>query len=163
MLDKECSDGHLRRISSLIPDWLTYAKALGFTEPDTRDITDNPQLSNSTHAMKALRVLEKWHLRYAFNATYYQLIEVCLDVGHAAIATKICEVVKGWFVLLMLFILLSFLLTIEGSSRPLPITGDKRKATEHTEQGETVSCCVGLFYWECLHAVPPKRPRSEEQ
>ncbi len=35
----------------------------------------------------------------------------------------------------------------EHSSRPPPITGDKREATEHTEQGETVSCCAGLFYW----------------
>ncbi len=108
LLNKECSDGHLKRISSLIPDWLTYAKALGFTDPETRDITDNPQLSNSTHAMKALGVLEKWHLRYAFNATYYHLITVCLDLGHAAIATKICEVVKGWFVLLMLLFYFHF-------------------------------------------------------
>ncbi len=35
----------------------------------------------------------------------------------------------------------------EHSSRPRPITGEKREATEHTEQGETVSCCDGLFYW----------------
>ena len=81
LLDKECSDGHLRRMSSLLPDWLTYAKALGFTEPETRDITDNPQLSNSTHAMKALRVLEKWHRRHG---------------GHVTIATEICKMFKGW-------------------------------------------------------------------
>ncbi len=51
----------------------------------------------------------------------------------------------------------------EHSSRPHPLTGDKREATEHTEQRERVSCCVGLFTDECLHAVPPKRARSEEQ
>ncbi len=95
LLDKECSDGHLKRISFRLPDWLTYANALGFTEPETRDITDNPQLSNSTHAMKALRVLEKWHRRHAFNATYHYLINVCLELGHVTIATEICKMVKG--------------------------------------------------------------------
>ncbi len=35
----------------------------------------------------------------------------------------------------------------ENLSRLRPITGTKREATEPTEQGETVSCCVGLFYW----------------
>ncbi len=95
LLYKECSNGHLRRISFCLPDWLTYAKALGFTEPETRDITDNPQLSNSTHAMKALRVLEKWHRRHAFNATYHYLIKVCLELGHVTIATEICKMVKG--------------------------------------------------------------------
>ncbi len=108
LLDKECSDDHLRKISYILPDWLTYAKALRFTDPDTRDITDNLQLSNSTHAMKALRVLEKWHMRYAFKATYYYLIEVCLNLGHVTIATKICEMVKGWFVLLMLLFYFHF-------------------------------------------------------
>ncbi|XP_064401960.1 uncharacterized protein LOC135347815 isoform X2 [Halichondria panicea] len=121
LLDKECSDGHLRRMSSLLPDWLTYAKALGFTEPETRDITDNPQLSNSTHAMKALRVLEKWHRRHG---------------GHVTIATEICKMFKGEDVPHA---------EDSSSSRPPPITGEKREATEHSEQ------------------VPPKRPRSEEQ
>ncbi len=109
LLDKECSDGHLRRMSSLLPDWLTYAKALGFTEPETRDITDNPQLSNSTHAMKALRVLEKWHRRHGFNATYHHLIKVCLDLGHVTIATEICKMVKGWshFQLVLIIIVIS--------------------------------------------------------
>ncbi len=94
-LKKECSDKNLRTIAPLLPDWLTYAKALGFTEPDIRDITDNPQLSSSTHAMKALRVLEKWHRRHAFNATYRHLINVCLSCGHATEATEICRIVKG--------------------------------------------------------------------
>ncbi len=95
LLKEECSDKNLKKIAYLLPDWLTYAKALGFTDSETRDITDNPQLSNSTHTMKALRVLEKWHRRYAFNATYYHLIKVCLTCGHATIATEICKMVKG--------------------------------------------------------------------
>ncbi len=96
LLKKECSENSLKKIAPLLPDWLTYAKALAFTEPETRDITDNPQLSNSTHAMKALRVLEKWHRRHAFNATYHHLVKVCLDLGHLTIATEICKMVKGW-------------------------------------------------------------------
>ncbi len=109
LLKKECSENSLKKIAPLLPDWLTYAKALGFTEPETRDITDNPQLSNSTHAMKALRVLEKWHRRHAFNATYHHLVKVCLDLGHLTIATEICKIVKGWshFQLVLIIIVTS--------------------------------------------------------
>ena len=89
LLDKECSDVRLIQISSLLPDWLTFSKALGFTDSEIRDITDNPQLSNSTHAMK---VLEKWH---AFKAAYHHLVKVRLDDINAA---EIFKMVKGWFV-----------------------------------------------------------------
>ncbi len=73
-LNKECSNNHLQTISPLLPDWLSYAKALGLSDPQTRDITDNPQLLHSTHAMKVLTVLEKWHQQHAFNATYHHLV-----------------------------------------------------------------------------------------
>ena len=93
LLNKECSDKHLWKIASLLPDWVIFAKALGLTEPQIQDILQKQHLT--TNKMRALEALEKWHRQHAYNATYCHLIKLCLTLELASIARDICEIVKG--------------------------------------------------------------------
>ncbi len=47
----------------------------------------------------------------------------------------------------------------EDSSQPPPITGDKREATDHTEQGE-ISVVALVVYIECLHSCSSPQETS---
>ena len=65
-LDQRCSEVHLRKIAKKISNWEQYAKPLGLSDQHIQEIrTDN----NLDYGMKALRVLEKWKKRNAFEAT----------------------------------------------------------------------------------------------
>ena len=93
LLDKECTDYHLRRIAHLDHNWLTLATNLpGVSEQDITQIRNDHQLEP---AVRALRVLEKWHRSNSFMATYKKLIEVSLMQGDAVLASNICSIMKG--------------------------------------------------------------------
>ena len=93
LLDRECSNKHLWKIASLLPDWVMFAKALGLTELQIQDILQKQHLTTSV--LKALEALEKWHQQHAFNATYHHLIEVCLELKFVSVAVEICKIVNG--------------------------------------------------------------------
>ena len=98
VLDRECSDEHLREIAALLHNWLKYAELLGLKGHQIRDIDSNKLLDSE---MKAHKVLRLWKKANAFKATYSSLVKVCLSQRDSDEAEKICESIKGEFYLLM--------------------------------------------------------------
>ena len=91
-MDTEVALEHFLQIASSFPNWYHYAKALQISDMEIQDIANTP---GWTAHLKAYRVLELWHQANTFKATYRCLIEVCLEQGHATLATKICLILKG--------------------------------------------------------------------
>ncbi len=92
-LDRECSNEHLQEIGTFLPNWPKFAEALLLTPAQITGIQVNP---NICYEMKAEKVLELWHDRESFRATYRRLVEICLHrFKHGEAAKKICLLVKG--------------------------------------------------------------------
>ncbi len=92
-LDRECSDKHLLEIGIILPNWLEFAEALDLTDLEIKGIQVNP---NVGFEMKPQKVLELWHDREIFRATYRRLVEICLyRFKHGKSAQKICFLLKG--------------------------------------------------------------------
>ncbi len=77
-MNQTCSSAHLIDISRLIPDWLSFSIALGFTEQERNSIKTDICLMN--YKMKAYRMLEMWLNKEAYSAdsSYRRLAEAAL-------------------------------------------------------------------------------------
>ena len=92
-LDRECSKEHLQEIGTFLPNWHEFAEALLLNNAQITGIQNNP---NICYEMKAEKVLELWHRRDVFRATYRRLVDICLHrFKHGESAQKICLLVKG--------------------------------------------------------------------
>ena len=92
LLDKECSDVHLKKITPFLQNWLKYAEALGLRRAQIMHIDSNKLLESE---MKAQEVLRLWKKANAFKATYNSLIQVCLSLCDADVAVRICQIMKS--------------------------------------------------------------------
>ena len=163
--DQLCIEG-LQDIFSLLikaaKDWFELGLALGIKVNTLEGIKSKENCDKA----RLREMLTHW-LRSSSSRTWSDICNGLRSdtVQQDVLADIIEEKYKGIHVFIALKLLLQLRHTLialdyvihpllltggtawEHSSRPRPITGEKREATEHTEQGETVSCCDVLFYW----------------
>ena len=89
VLDAKCSDEHILDVSRFL-DWKGVARYLklsdsevGAVDSDGRDEQD-----------KRRKTLEKWMSKFAFKATYRNLIQALLDSGRGDHAEEVCKLLK---------------------------------------------------------------------
>ena len=49
--------------------------------------------------MKKLKALQKWKGKFDFKATYRKLVDVLLSLAMADVAEKVCDLLKGMYVI----------------------------------------------------------------
>ena len=86
-LEQKCTDQNLASISLLIESWRVVAPYLGLTKVEQEDI----DTEGGTEAEKRLKLLQKWQEKYAYRATYKQLVEMLLNLGRGNQAAKLCS------------------------------------------------------------------------
>ena len=89
VLDAKCSDEHILDVSRFL-DWRGVARYLklsdsevGAVDSDGRDEQD-----------KRRKTLQNWKSKFAFKATYRNLIQALLDSGRADHAEEVCKLLK---------------------------------------------------------------------
>ncbi len=92
LLYQPCSTKHLTKIAPYVPNWQKYAIVLGLNQPQILSISSNSLLEPE---MKAQQVLSLWKQANGFKATYFVLIDVCLQKKDVQLAESICSIVKG--------------------------------------------------------------------
>ena len=90
-LKQKCTREHLDIITKEIGNWLDYVYPLGLSDQETNAIRTDSMLSYSA---KSRRMLEVWHNKNGFEATYGQLANTFLQGGNANIAETVCRLVK---------------------------------------------------------------------
>lgn len=86
LLDKKVSEEDLRKISRIIDDHEIIGPELGLTKQEMTAISPS-----KTHKLQRLETLRKWKQKYAFKATYRELIEALLECGRGEQAEYVCE------------------------------------------------------------------------
>ena len=86
VLDAKCSDEHILDVSRFL-DWKGVAAYLKLdvdaVESDGRDEAD-----------KRRKTLQNWKNKFAFKATYRNLIQALLDSGRGDHAEEVCELLQ---------------------------------------------------------------------
>ncbi len=90
-LNEEIPQKRFFEISELLPNWLKFAGPLGLNKGSVEDIKTDQTLD---HTLKCQKVLEKWHKKLVFKATYRRLIDVCIKLDFCDIAMSLCKMVK---------------------------------------------------------------------
>lgn len=91
-LNQKCTREHLDIITKEVGNWLDYVYALGLSDQETNAIRTDSMLS---YGAKSRRMLEVWHNKNGFEATYRRLTNVFLEGGNANIAEIVCKLVQG--------------------------------------------------------------------
>ena len=86
-LDQEVSEEHLRDVSRIIADHEIVGAELGLTTADATAIVSDAR----TQELQKMEMLKKWKQRFAWKATYRQLIEALLKCGRGDNAQNVCE------------------------------------------------------------------------
>ena len=89
VLDAKCSDEHILDVSRFL-DWKGVARYLKLTESEV-DAVDSDGRDEQD---KRRKTLEKWMSKFAFKATYRNLIQALLDSGRGDHAEKVCELLQ---------------------------------------------------------------------
>lgn len=87
-IDKECSSDHLLEISRFLEKWELVSSFLGLKPQNIEEVKHD---SNNNLPLMRLKMLQKWHSLYAFNATYRELVNALLKSGLANQATQVCR------------------------------------------------------------------------
>ena len=74
-------------------NWIDYVYPLGLSTQEVSSIRADPLLVPSFGA-QARRVLEIWHNKNGFTATYGRLASVFLEASNANIAETVCRIAK---------------------------------------------------------------------
>ena len=89
LLEQKCSSEHLKSIS-LFLDWRTVAPHLGLSQTDILEI----DIDQRTESEKRLKTLLKWKEKYGYMATFKNLVQVLLKIGHADCAESVCRLLQ---------------------------------------------------------------------
>ena len=91
-LNDSISDDHLHEIVLFLTSWQTVASKLCLSEIDQ----DAIEREGKNEEDKKRKVLQKWKGKFAFKATYRNLVEALLSLSKADIAEKVCRLLpKG--------------------------------------------------------------------
>ena len=89
VLDAKCSDEHILDVSRFL-DWKGVARYLKLTDSEL----DAVESDGRDERDKQHKTLQKWMSKFAFKATYRNLIQALLDSGRADHAEKVCKLLK---------------------------------------------------------------------
>ena len=88
-LDATCSDEHILSVSSLL-DWKGVARYLKLTDSEVDAVdSDGRDEQDKRH-----KTLQKWKSKFAFKATYRNLIQALLDSGRGDHAEEVCKLLQ---------------------------------------------------------------------
>lgn len=87
LLDKTCTDEHLRDVALFLESWRIVAPHLGLSSFDIATIERNVH----TEEERRQKFLETWRSKFAFKAKYRILVEALLKVGRADQAQQVCS------------------------------------------------------------------------
>ncbi len=90
-LERECSPKKLRTLSEHIFNWKILADDLELSPTDIFAIKTDPFAAK----YGAREVLNRWHEKNGFNATYKILVDVMLRQSNVSLAQNICILAKG--------------------------------------------------------------------
>ena len=91
-LDKECDGGFFLQLSDQVDHWKNYADVLGLKQHEINGISTDSSLSPR---LKCKTMLDTWHNRYGFKATYLQLMKAFVTMENAKLAQTVCNLFKG--------------------------------------------------------------------
>ena len=89
VLDAKCSDKHILAVSSFL-DWRGVAPYLNLTDSEV-DAVDS---DGKDELDKRHKTLQKWRSKFAFKATYKNLIQALLDSSRGDHAEEVCKLLK---------------------------------------------------------------------
>ena len=85
VLDTKCSDEHILAVSSFL-DWKGVARYLKLNESEVGEVeSDGRDEQDKRH-----KTLQKWKSKFAFKATYRNLIQALLNSGKGDHAEEVC-------------------------------------------------------------------------
>ena len=88
-LDAKCSDEHILDVSRFL-DWKGVARYLKLTDSEVGAVdSDGKDEQDKRH-----KTLQKWMNKFAFKATYRNLIQALLYSGRADHAEEVCKLLK---------------------------------------------------------------------
>ena len=89
ILDTKCSDEHILAVSSFL-DWKGVARYLKLNDSEVGEVeSDGRDEQDKRH-----KTLQKWMSKFAFKATYRNLIQALLDSGRGDHAEKVCKLLQ---------------------------------------------------------------------
>ena len=89
VLDAKCSDKHILDVSRFL-DWKGVASYLKLTGSDMGEVDSDGR----DEAGKQHKTLQKWKSKFAFKATYRNLIQALLDSGKGDHAEEVCKLLQ---------------------------------------------------------------------
>ncbi len=91
-LDKQCDSRFFLQLSDQVDYWRNYADVLGLKEHEISGIKNDSSLSPR---FKCKKMLDIWHSRYAFKATYLELMKAFVTMENAKLAQTVCNLFQG--------------------------------------------------------------------
>ena len=89
VLDAKCSDEHILDVSRFL-DWKGVAPYLKLTDSEVGAVdSDRRDEQDKWH-----KTLEKWKSKFAFKATYRNLIQALLKSGKGEDAEEVCKLLE---------------------------------------------------------------------
>ena len=89
VLGTECSEEHILAVSSFL-DWKGVSPHLELTDSEVEAVDSD----GKDEADKRHKTLKKWKSKFAFKATYRNLIQALLDSGRANHAAEVCKLLQ---------------------------------------------------------------------
>ena len=86
-LGKEVSEGHLRDVSRIIADHEIVGPELGLSTAEMTAINYDAR----TQELRKMEMLKKWKQKFAWGATYMQLIKALLKCSRGDNARDVCD------------------------------------------------------------------------
>ncbi len=95
-LNNKVTDENVRRFASKFADynWLECAITLGLDESERRAIRTDVQLDSEF--LKAHEMLQMWHKRNGYRATYRILVDACCSHKNMRLAMDLCHLLKQY-------------------------------------------------------------------
>ncbi len=140
-LDKECSSHFFLQLSDQVDYWKDYADVLWLKEHEISGIENDSSLSPR---FKCKKMLESWHKRFGFKATYLELMKAFATMGNAKLAQTVCYLFKGTACTYMhaCMCLIYLYLVMQGNM-----------STITSPQSSQYACREGTRYRQCMHCI----------
>ena len=90
VIDQSCSEEHIKLLSVSLK-WRSVAPHLGLSAADIEEI----EFDSKVESERRLKTLQMWKDKYAFKATYKELVKALLTVGNASHAHDVCKLLKS--------------------------------------------------------------------
>ena len=89
VLDAKCNNKHIADVSRFL-DWKGVARHLKLTDSEVGAV----ESEGRDEADKQHKTLQKWKSKFAFKATYRNLIQALLDSGRGDHAEEVCKLLQ---------------------------------------------------------------------